>query len=157
MFIGVKPLFIDLPTIFFRPSRLFWTVFGKPRHEPARSVMGGLFAPVVILAEQNTSAWIIDGRVAVSVQNVVGFQRPGAIAVIDGTTAGGVDLLAPCGCGGHITPSTPITPGIAAIPLFCLRARASSKLFDSITHIGIPPEWLARNVTSSTICIAGTS
>jgi len=41
MFAGVKPLFDDLPTIFLYPSGLFWTVFGEPRHEPARLVMGG--------------------------------------------------------------------------------------------------------------------
>ena len=79
--------------------------------------MGGLFAPVVILAEQNTSAAIVPCRMAESVQNMMGFQRTGAIAVINGATAGGVDLLAPCG-GVYSTPFTPITPGNAAIALF---------------------------------------
>ena len=56
-----------------------------------------MFATVVILAEQDTSAGIVPCSMAVSAQNVVGFQRSAAIAVIDGATAGGVDLLAPCG------------------------------------------------------------
>ena len=76
---------------------------------------------MMLPAQKQSVTGIILESLAASAYQVVGLQRSATITVIDGATAGGVDLLAPCGCGGHITPSTPITPGIAAIPLFWSR------------------------------------
>ena len=62
----------DLPPVGLHPRRLFWTVFGEPRHEPARGMVCGLFAAVVIRAEQDAIFYSVSGSVVIAVDDMVG-------------------------------------------------------------------------------------
>jgi len=74
MFIGVKPLLHDFPPVIVHPCGLFWTVFGKPRHEPARGVVGGLFATVKVSIEQYPVFYGVSGGFVRARNNMMCFE-----------------------------------------------------------------------------------